>query len=88
MGFKKGKGLGREQQGRSEAISVELRQSRRGLGAEKTGLEPSLDVTWENDDDEVHTLIRILYIIYNIRDETEAPDVFRTRIQIRLNSNQ
>lgn len=53
MGFKKGKGLGREHQGRADAIQVEMRQGRRGLGAEKTGLEPSLEVTWDHEKDEI-----------------------------------
>uniref|UniRef100_A0A915K601 Cap-specific mRNA (nucleoside-2'-O-)-methyltransferase 1 n=1 Tax=Romanomermis culicivorax TaxID=13658 RepID=A0A915K601_ROMCU len=53
MGFKHGRGLGKEQQGISQPIEVEMRLSRRGLGHEKTALEPSLNLTWDDENENI-----------------------------------
>ncbi|CAN7937793.1 unnamed protein product, partial [Ixodes hexagonus] len=53
MGYKTGKGLGKHGQGMKEIIPTSKQRGRRGLGLSMAGLEPSTDVVWDFDKEEV-----------------------------------
>lgn len=52
MGYKKGKGLGKNEQGRAEIVEASKQKGRRGLGMNIQGFEPS-DVKWAFEKEEV-----------------------------------
>lgn len=54
MGYKEGKGLGKNAQGRVNIVEASLQRGRRGLGMTIEGLEPSMDVDWKEEDDQVN----------------------------------
>ena len=56
MGYKEGKGLGKEQQGRTEIVEASNQRGRRGLGLKISGLEPSKEVDWNFEVEEVSVL--------------------------------
>lgn len=53
MGYKEGLGLGKEQQGRVEIVEASNQRGRRGLGLKIKGLEPSQEVDWEFETEEI-----------------------------------
>lgn len=53
MGYKEGMGLGKEQQGRTEIVEASNQRGRRGLGLRIRGLEPSKEVDWNFELEEV-----------------------------------
>ncbi|XP_022331007.2 cap-specific mRNA (nucleoside-2'-O-)-methyltransferase 1-like [Crassostrea virginica] len=53
MGYKEGKGLGKEQQGRTEIVEASNQRGRRGLGLKIRGLEPSKEVDWNFEVEEI-----------------------------------
>ena len=55
MGYKEGKGLGKNAQGRVNIVEASLQRGRRGLGLNLKGLEPSMDVDWKEEDDTVRS---------------------------------
>lgn len=59
MGYKEGKGLGKNEQGRANIVEASQQKGRRGLGLSVTGFEPS-DVEWNFEKEKVK---QVLYII-------------------------
>ncbi|XP_045186232.2 cap-specific mRNA (nucleoside-2'-O-)-methyltransferase 1-like [Mercenaria mercenaria] len=53
MGYKEGKGLGKNAQGRVNIVEASMQRGRRGLGLTLKGLEPSMDIEWKEEDDQV-----------------------------------
>lgn len=53
MGYKEGMGLGKAQQGRTEIVEASNQRGRRGLGLRIKGLEPSREVDWNFELEEV-----------------------------------
>lgn len=53
MGYTKGKGLGKHNQGMKDIIHTSKQRGRRGLGLSMDGLEPSTDVTWDFEKEEI-----------------------------------
>ncbi|KAL4238274.1 Cap-specific mRNA (nucleoside-2'-O-)-methyltransferase 1 [Mactra antiquata] len=53
MGYKEGTGLGKNAQGRVNIVEASMQRGRRGLGLTIKGLEPSMEVEWNADDDPV-----------------------------------
>ena len=67
MGYKEGSGLGKNAQGRTEIIEASQQRGRRGLGLTVKGLEPSGDVEWSEESDQVTSkCIQIFYIVTGI----------------------
>ena len=56
MGYKAGTGLGKHEQGRVEIVEASMQRGRRGLGLNLQGLEPSMDVEWNEEEDQVRRL--------------------------------
>ncbi|GIY57075.1 cap-specific mRNA [Caerostris extrusa] len=52
MGYKTGKGLGKNEQGRVNIVEASKQRGRRGLGLTITGLEPS-DTAWDASQEEI-----------------------------------
>lgn len=53
MGYKAGTGLGKHEQGRVEIVEASMQRGRRGLGLNLQGLEPSMDVEWNEKEDQI-----------------------------------
>lgn len=53
MGYKEGMGLGKAQQGRTEIVEASNQRGRRGLGLRIKGLEPSREVDWNFELEEI-----------------------------------
>jgi cap1 methyltransferase len=53
MGFEEGKGLGKHGQGRTEIIEASKQRGRRGLGLHIDGFEPTDDIVWNSELEEV-----------------------------------
>ena len=51
MGYKKGKGLGKNETGRVEIIEASKQRGRRGLGLTLKGLEGKSDATWSDEEE-------------------------------------
>ncbi|KAH6925598.1 hypothetical protein HPB50_007979 [Hyalomma asiaticum] len=62
MGYKAGAGLGKDNQGIRDIIPTSKQRGRRGLGLSMEGLEPSADVTWDFDKEEVDVKERLDWI--------------------------
>ncbi|XP_014680586.1 PREDICTED: cap-specific mRNA (nucleoside-2'-O-)-methyltransferase 1-like isoform X2 [Priapulus caudatus] len=60
MGWEKGKGLGKEKQGRVSIVEASMQRGRRGLGNRIDGLEPSNSVMWQ--DEEITTDERVEWL--------------------------
>ena len=56
MGHQKGKGLGRNQQGRANIVEASKQRGRRGLGLSVQGFEES-DVGWDFEKEEVRKFL-------------------------------
>ncbi len=52
MGYKKGEGLGKNRQGRTQIVEASAQRGRRGLGLTIGGFEPS-NIQWKFEDEEV-----------------------------------
>ena len=50
MGYKKGKGLGKNESGRVDIVEASNQRGRRGLGMRIEGLEANVNATWEEED--------------------------------------
>lgn len=55
MGYKKGKGLGKHEQGRVEIVEASKHRGRRGLGLLIPGLEAADDKDWDFETEEVRS---------------------------------
>ncbi|KAJ8309113.1 hypothetical protein KUTeg_013987 [Tegillarca granosa] len=53
MGYQKGKGLGKNEQGRVEIVESSKQRGRRGLGLQLKGLEASNEAEWDFEADEI-----------------------------------
>lgn len=51
MGYKKGKGLGKNESGRTDIVEASNQRGRRGLGLKLKGLEGKSGATWEEDEE-------------------------------------
>ncbi|XP_066934047.1 cap-specific mRNA (nucleoside-2'-O-)-methyltransferase 1-like [Clytia hemisphaerica] len=51
MGYKKGRGLGKNETGRTEIIEASNQRGRRGLGLRLQGLDGKTNSTWEEDEE-------------------------------------
>lgn len=72
MGYKAGTGLGKDNQGIRDIIPTSKQRGRRGLGLSMEGLEPSTDVSWDFDKEEVDVTERLDWIP---ECEEEPPDI-------------
>ncbi|XP_075722569.1 cap methyltransferase 1 isoform X3 [Rhipicephalus microplus] len=62
MGYKAGAGLGKNNQGIADIIPTSKQRGRRGLGLSLEGLEPSADVKWDFEKEEVDVKERVDWI--------------------------
>ncbi|KAH8029308.1 hypothetical protein HPB51_025176 [Rhipicephalus microplus] len=62
MGYKAGAGLGKNNQGIADIIPTSKQRGRRGLGLSLEGLEPSVDVKWDFEKEEVDVKERVDWI--------------------------
>ncbi|XP_075554842.1 cap methyltransferase 1 isoform X1 [Dermacentor variabilis] len=72
MGYRAGTGLGKDNQGIRDIIPTSKQRGRRGLGLSLEGLEPSPDVSWDFEKEEVDVKERLDWIP---ECEEEPPDI-------------
>ena len=67
MGYQKGKGLGKDQQGRVNIVEASKQRGRRGLGMHLQAFEPS-DIQWDSEKERVSNIAkRIEYSTIDFR---------------------